>query len=227
MTSEITVITTPFFLKVSVNCYLVRDHDGFFLIDTGRSNKRWEIEKEMARASCRQGDLKLILLTHGDFDHCGNAAYFREKFGAKSAMHNDDSGMVEYGDMTWNRKKQNILIRTILGLMVRLSEADRFKPDIFLEDGDDLSEKGLEAIVIHIPGHSLGSVAFLTAGGELFCGDLLANTDKPDIWSIIDDPAAAAASIDKLKEFEIGGVYPGHGDTFTMVQFRQNYSPSP
>jgi hydroxyacylglutathione hydrolase len=227
MVPEIISITTPFFLKVTVNCYLLKKGDEFILIDTGRSSKRREIEKKMESAGCRPGDLKLILLTHGDFDHCGNAAFFREKFGTKIAMHRDDSGMVEYGDMTWNRKKPNILLRAIFGLFINLSESDRFKPDITIEDGDDLSDYGFEAKVVHIPGHSRGSIGFLTAAGDLYCGDLLANTDKPDIWSIIDDPAAAATSIDKLKQLEIGTVYPGHGDPFPMAQFIQNYRPSP
>ena len=223
MPSEIVSITTPFIFKVTVNCYLVKNGDKYILIDTGRSNKRREIEKEIESAGCRPGDIKLILLTHGDFDHCGNAAYFREKFGTKIAMHRDDSGMVEYGDMTWNRKKPNVIIRTIFGLFINLNESDRFKPDITIGDGDELSDYGFEAKVVHIPGHSRGSIGFLTAGGDLFCGDLLANTDKPDIWSIIDDQAAADASIDKLKQFEIGSVYPGHGDSFLMEQFSQNY----
>lgn len=32
------------------------------------------------------GTLKLVLLTHGDFDHIGNAAYFRFAFGARIAI---------------------------------------------------------------------------------------------------------------------------------------------
>src|SRR3989304_591120 len=110
---EIKTITTPFILNVSINCYLVRTSNGFILIDTGRTNKRNVIEKELEKADCNPGNLKLIVLTHGDFDHCGNAAYLRKKFGSQIAMHQCDSGMVEYGDMLWNRSKQNILTRMI------------------------------------------------------------------------------------------------------------------
>jgi len=97
---------------VSVNCYLVRTGDGFILIDTGRTNKRSAIEKELESAGCQPGNLTLIVLTHGDFDHCGNAAYLRKKFGTQIAMHKDDSGMVERGDMLWNfQQKINKIIR--------------------------------------------------------------------------------------------------------------------
>ena len=103
-----------------------------------------------------------------------------------------------------------------------LRSSDRFKPDFCIADGDDLSEYGFDAQVLHIPGHSKGSIGLLTTAGDLFCGDLLANTDKPDLWSIIDDSAAANASVEKLKSLEINTVYPGHGKPFPMELFTKN-----
>ncbi|HUW96157.1 MAG TPA: MBL fold metallo-hydrolase [Anaerolineae bacterium] len=97
----------------SVNCYLIETDTGFVLIDTGGSNKRADLEKELESAGCMPADLELIVLTHGDFDHTGNCAFLREKFRTKIAMHPDDSGMVERGDMFSNRESGNILFRTI------------------------------------------------------------------------------------------------------------------
>jgi glyoxylase-like metal-dependent hydrolase (beta-lactamase superfamily II) len=222
MTLEINILTTPF-LNVSVNCYLVRTGDGFVLIDTGRTSKRGVIEKELESAGCQRGNLRLIVLTHGDFDHSGNAGYLREKFGAHIAMHKDDSGMVERGDMLWNRKKQNILFRVIFKLFIRLSKSDRFKPDLYIDEGYDFSGCGFDARVLDIPGHSKGSTGILTASGDLFCGDLLANVDKPDMWSIIDDSVAAHASVEKLKSLQINTVYPGHGQPFPMELFMKTH----
>ncbi len=62
----------------SVNCYIVETDSRFFLVDTGASNKRSTIEKELESAGCKPGDLMLIVLTHGDFVHTGNAAYLRD-----------------------------------------------------------------------------------------------------------------------------------------------------
>ncbi len=80
-------------------------HTGFILIDTGCSNKLAYLEKELEILGCSPGNLKLIILTHGDFNHSGNSAYLSRKFNAKIAMHGDDSGMIEHGDIFWNRKK--------------------------------------------------------------------------------------------------------------------------
>jgi glyoxylase-like metal-dependent hydrolase (beta-lactamase superfamily II) len=207
----------------SVNCYLIETDTGYVLIDAGGSNKRTDLEKELESAGCKPGYLKLIVLTHGDFDHTGNAAYLRKKFGTKIAMHHDDSGMVERGDMFWNRKKPFILIRMMVPILFGFGKSDRFKPDLYIEDGYDLSEYGFDAKILHIPGHSKGSIGILTAGGDLFCGDLLEKKDKPVLNSIMDDSAAANTSVEKLKSLEINTVYPGHGKPFPMELFIKNH----
>jgi len=222
MPKGIRTITLPLPYRLgSVNCYLVETDTGYILIDTGGSNKRRELEGELESAGCKPGLLKLIVLTHGDFDHAGNATYLRKKFGTKIAMHYDDSGMVERGNMFLNRKKSNILIRMIAPILFGFGKSERFKPDLYIEDGDDLSEHGFDAKVLHILGHSKGSIGILTSGGDLFCGDLLENTDKPALNSIMDDSVAANASVKKLKSLRINTVYPGHGKPFPMEAMPQ------
>lgn len=149
---RIETITTPFVLGISVNCYLVEVADGFVLIDTARSGQRGAVEAALARAGCTPGKLKLIILTHGDFDHSGNAAYLRQRFSTRIALHGGDAGMVERGDMFVGRKQPNPLMRWLVGLFAVLPEADRFTPDVLLKEGDDLSAYGLPAQVIELPG---------------------------------------------------------------------------
>ena len=215
-------LSLPYHLG-SVNCYLIETGTGYILIDTGGSNKRATLENELESAGCKPGDLKLIVLTHGDFDHTGNATYLREKYGTKIAMHSDDSGMIERGDMFWNRKQGNTLIRMIAPLLFGFTKSNRSQPDLSIEDGYELSAYGCDAKVLSIPGHSKGSIGILTAGGELFCGDLLTNVDKPVINAITDDVAAANASVERLKSLDIDTVYPGHGKPFPMEQFLKNH----
>jgi len=223
MPAEIKTISLSLPYKLgNVNCYLVKTGDGYILIDTGGSNKRTDLEKEMESAGCKPGRLKLIVLTHGDFDHTGNAAYLRKRFGAKIAMHHDDSGMAERSDMFWNRKKGNFLLGMIARILFGFGKKERFKPDLYIGDRYDLSEYGFDAKVLHLPGHSKGSIGILTAGGDLFCGDLLENKDRPVLNSIMDDSAAANYSVEKLESLRISTVYPGHGKPFPMKLFIKN-----
>ena len=217
MPQDISTITLPIFLNWGgVNCYLVRTDAGHVLVDTGSPGKRRRLVRELERAGCKQGDLRLIVLTHGDFDHIGNAAHLRRRFGARIAMHRDDSGMAERGDMFWNRRKGGVLIRMLVPVLFRFGKKRRFRPDIYLEDGDPLKEHGLDATVIALPGHSRGSIGILTAGGDLLCGDLLESTKGPALNAIMDDPEAARASVDRLRTLAINTVYPGHGGPFPM-----------
>jgi glyoxylase-like metal-dependent hydrolase (beta-lactamase superfamily II) len=193
----------------TVNCYLLKVDSGFILIDTGPSSKRNLLEDELEKEGCKVGDLKLILITHGDSDHAGNAAYLRQKYGAPIALHPDDEGMVQTGNMSHNRNV-NLLVRILFALpFIKLNKSDRFKGDIDTDDGFDLGDYGLNARIIHIPGHSQGSIGIITAGGDFYCGDLFSNTGKPVLNSIMDDIDAAHSSVRKLEKLDIIMVYPG------------------
>jgi glyoxylase-like metal-dependent hydrolase (beta-lactamase superfamily II) len=210
-----------------VNCYLIDTGSGFVLIDSGGTNQRGELEEELERVGCRSGNLSLILITHGDFDHTGNAAYLRERYAARVAMHPDDAGMGENADMFYNRSKGNALLRVLVPVLFGFHEADRFSPDILIQDGFDLSEFGFSATVVGIPGHSKGSIGILTASGDLFCGDLLTNTDRPALNSIMDDRVAAHASLEKLNRLAIQTVYPGHGNPFRLDEINAGKDGAP
>ncbi len=212
-------LTMPFKLG-SVNCYLIETGSGYILIDTGCKNNRAELVRELEDAGCKPGDLRLILLTHGDFDHTSNAAYLREKFGAKLAMHAEDSLLLERGDMFLSRqRKVNFLVRKLTSILFGFGKAERCQPDFYVGEGDDLSGYGFEARVLHLPGHSKGSIGLLAADGSLFSGDLLENRDKPDITSLMDDMETGKASVERLRMMEIDRVYPGHGEPFPMESF--------
>jgi hydroxyacylglutathione hydrolase len=222
---EITTINLSLPYKMgSVNCYLLNTSSGFILIDTGSFNQQAELERDLAAAGCQPGDLDLIVLTHGDFDHSGNAAYLRKTFGTKIAMHTEDVIMVEDGDMFGSREKgNNIFTRKLVPILFGFGKSHRFKPDIYLNEGDDLSEYGLEAEVLCLPGHSKGSIGVQTAAGDLFCGDLLENTKQPGLNTLMDDTEAADKSVVKLKALEIDTIYPGHGKPFAMELFIKNH----
>jgi glyoxylase-like metal-dependent hydrolase (beta-lactamase superfamily II) len=112
----------------------------------------------------------------------------------------------------------------VISLVGRLMSAfrspqfDRFSPDLTLEDGQTLSPYGLDATVVHLPGHSTGSIGVLTSEGDLFSGDLIYNFLRPEmIW--IDDLPAAQASVERLKHLNVRTVYPGHGKPFPWAEF--------
>jgi glyoxylase-like metal-dependent hydrolase (beta-lactamase superfamily II) len=200
------------------NCYLVRTERGFVLIDTGYAKDREGIDKALAQAGC--DELQLIILTHGDFDHTGNAAYLRERSGCRIAMHHGDAGMVEKGDMFSNRGmgrlKQAFVKVFAFFMRIGLDEDDRFSPDLLVDDGQNLAELGFEATVHHLPGNSKGCVGLLTEDGHFFCGDLFTNVSSPKKSTLVSDHDAYDRSMKVIQQLDIKTVYPGHGTPFSQ-----------
>jgi glyoxylase-like metal-dependent hydrolase (beta-lactamase superfamily II) len=203
-----------------VNAFLVKAKDGFVLIDTGMP-QHWErLEAELIATGCLPFKLKLVIITHGDRDHIGNCAKLQEKYKAKIAMHEADAFMAEDG--VFLKRKVRTLAGRILILLSRLRRQkislQKFKPDILLKDGQDLEEYGFNGKVIHIPGHTKGSIGILTEEGDLFAGDALVNSRKPDIAIFVDNFQELKSSIEKLKKSNIKKVYPGHGKPFLLEE---------
>ena len=202
-----------------VNAFLLRVEDGYILIDTGIAQRWTRLETELVKAGCLPDKLKLVIITHGDFDHTGNCAKLQRKYKAKIAMHAADTAMVKTG-MPLQRQTHTLrgkLMQLVGKLIGRWSRFDTFDPDILLADGQNLQEYGLAARVIHTPGHTKGSIAILTETGDLFIGDTLANRGQPKVQlSFNQDYAELRDSMAKLKRLKARDVYPGHGKPFSF-----------
>lgn len=219
-----------------VNCYLAKAGEGFLLFDTGgfltmdrqMTNRRDLLEKGLEQAGCVPGRVKLVILTHGDSDHTANAAYIREKYKTKIAMHRGDLELVQAPTLEKAMETfryRSVFLRLLFVLLKGtikkvtkkvLDQFEPFTPDIFLEEGSDLSEYGLDAKVLHVPGHTAGSVAVLTAAGSLISGDIFLNTGKPARAPNAFDFKLLDASADRLLKTGAGWIYPGHGEPYTV-----------
>lgn len=216
-----------------VNCYLVENREGYVLIDTGHPDKRTVVEAALERAGCASGDLELIVITHGDYEHAGNALYLREKFGARIAMRRDDAARLELGDWRVGFQPRSDRVSQVFSQVSRLVETgefETFEPDIYLEDGQDLQEQGFDATVIHLPAHAGGSLAVLTPDGESSAGDpaddLGADSEgAKGLRLFIDGMSAAREILERLQGFDTGTVYPGHGKPFRLERVRAGRSP--
>ncbi len=188
-----------------VNAFLVKVKEGFILIDTGLGMHWEKLENELLKAGCLSDKLKLVIITHGDFDHTGNCARLQEKYKCKIAMHREDSLMVE--NALFLKRKVRTIGAKIFSLMRvffrKKLTFNIFTPDIYLTEGQSLSEYGFNAIVVHIPGHTKGSIGILTDDGNLFAGDTFTNNRKPGKANYIENSMELEKSILRLKNMNI------------------------
>ena len=219
MPDQIRTIRLPLPLGMGkVNSYLIQTSTGFVLIDSGGSNARKHLGAALQEAGCQPGTLKLIVITHGDYDHTGNAAHLRQRFGAEIAMHPGDLGMAVDGDMFYNRSHLQthacasssrcspaLAKRSASPRMCCSKTGSRWTPGAMTPG--DLHPRSFERLDWHPE-----------RGGELFCGDLLVNQGTPELNTIMDDLPAARASLDLLRSLRIAMIYPGHGEPFTLEQ---------
>ena len=211
-----------------VNVYLLKSNKDFVLIDTGLPQQKEQLENELKSAGCTPENLTLVIITHGDWDHTGNAAFLKEKYHAKIAVHPSDVNQAENG-IFLKRKVRRLLFKivvTIMRLKRKLQKDQtafpKFKTDIQLSDNQSLEEYGLKAKIIHIPGHTEGSIGVLTDDGDFFAGDTFVNYKRPATAFIIQNEKELRASIDKIKKLNITKVYPGHGKPFHMKNLSIN-----
>ncbi len=200
--------------KVVANCYLIQEEGKFMLVDTGRVSKKKKLLSAMREQGCHPEDLELIVMTHGHFDHTGLGAHFQRNHGIRIVMHSAAAKKVVSGDMFHGNKAVPVIQKKIVNTLFKIQ---KYSPNIQMKESFDLSSYGFNAKVISTPGHSEGSVSVLLRDGQLICGDLFENDKKPQLNSIMEDVEIAKDSVEKLKNYEITKVYPGHGEAFEFV----------
>ena len=191
----------------NVNCYIVADNDKAILIDTGR--KKY-CEKILER--CKKFHVNLIVLTHGHMDHCQNAAYLAEALHIPIAINKNDMDLIP------DNRKQSLLAKTLLGKIVlsvslssfEMDSLELFDPIIYLKNGDDLSEYGIAAKVVELPGHTKGSIG-VEIEDNLFVGDALMNMFYPTVSMLYVDEQEMLLSAKYISELGEKTIYFGHG----------------
>lgn len=192
----------------NVNCYIVTNKDKAILIDTGRKKYREKILKK-----CKEYHVGLIVLTHGHMDHCQNAAYLANALHIPVAMSEKDINMIP------DNRKQPMSAKTFLGkivLSISLSSFEKdsldvFEPTIYLKNGDNLNEYGIDVKVVELSGHTNGSIGLEIEGDKLFVGDALMNMFYPTVSMLYADEQEMLSTAKYISELGEKTIYFGHG----------------
>ncbi len=141
-----------------------------------------------------------IILTHGHFDHIISIDTLRKIACAPVMIHEEDAEMLLDGH-------KNAFF-TFFKRDMTYAPADKL-----LSDGEKIHLGSEEIQVIHTPGHSKGSVCYLT-DNIMITGDTLFadNVGRCDLFGGND--STLRASLSRLSEFDPKiKIYPGHGHT--------------
>jgi len=195
---------------LEVNCYILGDEETkeAVVIDPGGDE-----DEILDVLNYNKFQLKLIIDTHGHFDHVDANQPLKEATGAQIAIHEADAQMLA---------QPSAEAMFFTGNRVRLSQ-----PDILLKEGDVLTFGKYRLKVLHTPGHTPGGISlvlenhtYVYVGDLLFAGSI-GRTDFPG------GSFDALINAVRTKIFPLGDnytVYPGHGPVTTVGQERK-YNP--
>jgi glyoxylase-like metal-dependent hydrolase (beta-lactamase superfamily II) len=141
-----------------VNCYLVREDDGFTLIDTADSGQAQPI---MRAAQGLDLPIVRILLTHAHVDHVGSLDVLHDALPNSEIAISERDARFLSGDRSLDPSEPQVALRGGYPIC-------KTKPTHLLHEGDRIGS--LE--VIATPGHTPGHIAFLdTRDRAVIVGD--------------------------------------------------------
>jgi glyoxylase-like metal-dependent hydrolase (beta-lactamase superfamily II) len=194
-----------------VQAYLLSFNEGLILVDAGMPGYSNRVLRKMS--SIGQRGLRLIFITHAHIDHYGSAAELRRVTNAPIAIHHADEDAMSRGESPLGEPRgRGRLVSSFMPLAERLIRLEPTKPDIVFSDGDSISDFGLNAQVLHTPGHTMGSSSLIVEGKYAFVGDLLSTGGKPHAQRLFaKDWTAIEESINRVKSARPEWIYAGHG----------------
>ena len=192
------------------NCYLaINDKTNeSIIIDPGSAFER-------IKAAVAQSGTKpvAILLTHGHFDHAGEAASTAKEYGIKV-----------YASASQERELKDPNIN-LSGDMFGNTEV--YSADVYLQDDEEFDLAGLHIKCLYTPGHTPGGCCFYFPNEEIvFTGDTLfsgsvGRTDFPE-GSMSQLVNSIKSKLLTLSDDTI--CYPGHNEPTTIGTERM-YNP--
>jgi glyoxylase-like metal-dependent hydrolase (beta-lactamase superfamily II) len=150
-------------------------------------------EADKILAQLKGTDPKYILMTHNHMDHTGALAEVKSALNVPIAAHGDDADELP------------------------------LKPDMLLSNGDVISCGEIHLTVLHTPGHTAGSLCFLT-GNYLIAGDTIFPDGPGKTGSPADFRLILESLVNKIFVLpEDTRIYPGHGGSTILKKEKQAY----
>ncbi|MCX5827710.1 MAG: MBL fold metallo-hydrolase [Deltaproteobacteria bacterium] len=208
-------------------CYILQAADGAIMIDGGMPKQTRSFTRTLERLSIRPGNIRLIVLTHGHWDHIGSVGEIKKLTGAPIALHGLEKDWLEKslislppGVTPWGR-----LFVNIMAAFMPFVHIDATDVDIVLDEAEfSLAEYGIPGRIIYTPGHSMGSVSVMLDTGDAFVGDLAMNEFplclSPGLPILAEDMQKVKESWKVLLDKGAKTIYPAHGKPFSAEIIR-------
>lgn len=179
------------------NCYVFHAKEGAILFDAPDGSCAWLKETGIHP--------KLLLLTHGHFDHIPDLSRIKNEFGCPIGCHRETAPMISDPDFFRD-----------FGFAL---EVDPVTPDFFVEETEERNFLGEKFQVLEVPGHCPGSVCFLSPAGHVLVGGDVLFAGGVGRWDLPGGDGELLFRGIRQKLFQLNDgivVLPGHGPATTI-----------
>lgn len=193
------------------NAYVLYDETGeCVLVDCG-SREEEECNRIVTFIEAHTLKVRRLICTHFHIDHMLGNAFFSQRYGVRPEVNPNDERLVSIIDYQ----------AMALNFTDKVETGD---PLFSLEEGSEIAFGTTTLTVLHTPGHSPGSICLysekdhLLVSGDTLMKGTIGSTSLPG-----GRKKALARSVEKLLGLPAETVvYPGHGDSTTIGEERQN-----
>ena len=197
-------------LSYSYDCliYLI-DFGELVIVDSGVGLSSQLIEDNIISLGFDPRNIKTVIATHSHFDHIGSLHFFRDKYHARIVAHELDAASIEQGINTAAEVYNVKYIPCPVDVKIKNEkETLRF-------EGNDLN-------IIHIPGHTEGSIAlYMDIGGKrVLFGQDIHGPYLPE-WGA--NLIKARKSLQKLIDLKADILCEGHFGVFQPAAEVENF----
>jgi glyoxylase-like metal-dependent hydrolase (beta-lactamase superfamily II) len=136
--------------------YLIKFGNQSALVDAGCGNATGRLFSNIVKCGTDPHHLKYLLITHCHYDHTGGAAELKRRTGLEIVAHELDAPFLEAGDSV-------VTAANWYGKKLKPFQVDRK----IVGSSEDILLGGRKIAAVHTPGHSPGSVVYLTESDGL------------------------------------------------------------
>jgi hydroxyacylglutathione hydrolase len=165
------------------NVFLLTHGKINFLVDTSTARLWKKLQNQLEKAGINHIDY--LILTHAHFDHAANANRIKVKYGASVIVHQNEADFLSKG-INIIPGGTTLLTRFLVNLagkwFIRIMKYEPCRYDMLADSLLDLKEMGLNAYIMHTPGHTSGSVSVIVEDEIALVGDAMFGVFKGSVF---------------------------------------------